>query len=215
MNIEQISFQIENSPALKLLRSKHASLALAFFHATFKVTNQFQIPFGQLKDKLARYLEHHSFGTSEEPYPIAAARYLDAWCDDQHRFLRKYYELNQDEPITELTADAERALEWLYSLEKREFVGTGSRFFSIFENMKRIVEQTEEDPKIQLARLKQQQKKIDREIQHIQTTNTPTRMDSTQIRERFLHILDDSRKLISDFRLVEDIFKNITRQIKE
>ena len=40
-------------------------------------------------------------------------------------------------------------------------------------------------------------------------------MDATQIRERFLNLIEDSRRLISEFRLVEDIFKDITRNIKE
>src|SRR3990167_7692117 len=40
-------------------------------------------------------------------------------------------------------------------------------------------------------------------------------MDGTQIRERFLNLIEDSCRLISEFRLVEDIFKEITKTIKE
>ena len=57
-------------------------------------------------------------------------------------FIRKYFELNQDEPMTELTADTERAIEWMQSLEKKEFVGTQSHdFLSIYDNIRKIADQ--------------------------------------------------------------------------
>lgn len=80
---------------------------------------------------------------------------LDLWSNDSQGFIRKYFELNQDEAMTELTADTERALEWIQNLEKREFVGTQSRFLSIYENMKRIADQTEDNPVSRLSFLKE------------------------------------------------------------
>ena len=115
--------------------------------------------------------------------------------------------------MTELTADTERALEWIQGLERREFVGTQSRFLSIYENMKRIADQTEDDPGSRLSFLKEQRKKLDDEIKEIQATGMVNRMDATQVRERFLNLIEDSRRLISEFRLVEDIFKDLTRKI--
>ncbi len=214
LKFDQIAFQIDHSPTLRLLRSDYASLALSFFQFAFKTNNRLQIPYSTLKELLERFLVHLDDAARRE-FSFPAQHYLDLWCDDQHRFLRKYYEMNHDEPMTELTYDAERALEWLHGLEKREFVGTQSRFLSIFENMKRIVDQTEDDPASRLAYLKIQRKQLDEEIKRIQTTGVLDRMDSTQIRERFLNLLEDSRRLLSEFRLVEDIFKELTRNIKE
>ncbi len=214
MDFDKIAFQFDNSPALRLLRNKHASLALSFFQYAFKANNRLQIPYAELKELLVVFLEHLD-DASKNDHALLPQQFLDQWCDDENGFLRKYFEINQDEPITELTYDTERVIEWVHGLEKKAFVGTQSRFLSIFEDMRRIADQTEENPATRLEFLKNQRKKLDEEIKRIQTTGILDRMDSTQIRERFLNLLDDSRRLLSEFRLVEDIFKDLTRQIKE
>ena len=40
-------------------------------------------------------------------------------------------------------------------------------------------------------------------------------MDPTQVREGFLNLIDDSRRLISDFGWVDEIFKEMAQKIKE
>lgn len=186
---------------------------MSFFFYAFKLKNRLQIPYAELKELLSEFLT--SIEESEQESNLSPQQLLDNWSHDNQGFIRKYFELNQDEPMTELTADTERALEWMQSLEKREFVGTQSRFLSIYENMKRIADQTEDDPAARLVFLKEQRKKLDNEIKTIQETGVVNRMDATQIRERFLNLVDDSRRLVSEFRLVEDIFKDMTRKIKE
>lgn len=214
VNFERILFHIEYSASLRLLRSKQAPLAMSFFFFAFKLKNRLQIPYSELKELLTQFLENLDNNTKQE-FTLSPQQFLDLWSNDSHGFIRKYFELNQDEPMTELTADTERALEWIRNLEKREFVGAQSRFLSIYESMKRIADQTEENPTFRLSYLKDQRKKIDDEIKDIQATGVVNRMDATQIRERFLNLIEDSRRLISEFRLVEDIFKDITRKIKE
>lgn len=187
---------------------------MSFFFFAFKLKNRLQIPYSELKELLTEFLENVDDDAKQE-YTFLPQQFLDLWSNDNQGFIRKYFELNQDEPMTELTADTERALEWIQSLEKREFVGTQSRFLSIYESMKRIADQTEDDPDSRLSFLKEQRKKLDDEIKEIQATGIVNRMDATQIRERFLNLIEDSRRLISEFRLVEDIFKDLTRKIKE
>jgi Protein of unknown function (DUF3375) len=214
LDFDRLLFHIERSATLRLLRSRQAPLAMSFFFFAFKLKNRLQIPYFELKELLTQFLENLNDDIKQE-YTWSPQQFLDFWSNDQQEFIRKYFELNQDEPMTELTADTERALEWIQSLEKREFVGTQSRFLSIYESMKQIADQTEDDPDSRLSFLKEQRKKIDDEIRKIQATGVVNRMDATQIRERFLNLIEDSRRLISEFRLVEDIFKDITRKIKE
>jgi len=214
LDFERVLFHIEHSATLRLLQSRQATLALSFFFFAFKTKNRLQIPYSELKELLVEFLENLDEKAKLE-YTLLPQQFLDLWSNDNQGFIRKYFELNQDEPMTELTADTERALEWVQNLEKREFISTQSRFLSIYENMKRIADQTEDDPDSRLSFLKEQRKKLDDEIKEIQTTGIVNRMDATQIRERFLNLIEDSRRLISEFRLVEDIFKDITRRIKE
>ncbi|MCW5588332.1 MAG: DUF3375 family protein [Legionellales bacterium] len=214
MEFERVLFHTEHSATLRLLRSKHAPFAMSFFFFAFKKKGRLQIPYSELKELLTQFLENLDDEAKKE-HSLTAQQFLDLWSHDHQGFIRKYFELNQDEPVTELTADTERALEWMRNLEKKEFVGTQSRFLSIYENMKQIADQTEENPQSRLSYLKDQRKKLDEEIKQIQTTGVVSRMDGTQIRERFLNLIEDSRRLISEFRLIEDIFKDITRKIKE
>lgn len=214
MDFDWAFFHIEHSATLRLLRDKHAPLILSFFSFAFKSKNRLQVPYVELHSLLAQFLDSLN-EEARQGVSLSPQKLLDVWSDDQHAFIRKYFELNQDEPMTELTADTERAIEWMQSLEKKEFVGTQSRFLSIYENMRKIADQTEQNPASRLAFLKEQKKEIDEEIKHIQATGIVHRMDPTQIRERFLHLMEDSRRLISEFRLIEEIFKDITRKIKE
>lgn len=187
---------------------------MSFFFFSFKTKNRLQIPYSELKELLTQFLDNLDDQAQQE-YALSSQQFLEIWSNESHRFIRKYFELNQDDPTTELTSDAERALEWMQHLEKKEFIGTQSRFLSIYENLKQIANQTENDPSSRLSFLKEQRKKLDDEIKAIQTTGCVNRMDATQIRERFLNLIEDSRRLVSEFRLVEDIFKDITREIKE
>ncbi len=76
-----------------------------------------QIPYAELKELLVQFLDNLNDHSKQE-YALSPQQFLDLWSNDQHEFIRKYFELNQDEPMTELTADTERALEWVQSLEK-------------------------------------------------------------------------------------------------
>lgn len=222
MDFDQIAFHLENSVTLKLLKSEYASISVGFFFYAFKKNYKAQIPQRELQVQLELYLQQdpealQKFTSSKERsnWSSLAEHLLNLWCDDKHRFLRKYYDYDSDTPIMELSYDTERALEWMESLEKREFVGTHSRFFMIFQNLRTIVEQTHPDPQMRLKYLEQRKKEVTQEIKEIQETGTYKRMDVTQVRERFLNLIDDSRRLVSDFGLVEEIFKELTQKIKE
>ena len=89
------------------------------------------IPFPELTEKLESYLEEmneHDTGK----YPRLARDYLKEWSDDDHRFIRLYDLANSDAPLCELTANTEKAINWIDSLKPTEFVGTESRFLQIF-----------------------------------------------------------------------------------
>lgn len=222
MDFDQIAFHLENSVTLKLLKSDYASLAVGFFFYAFKKNYKAQIPVLELQAQLELYLQQdpesiqkYNSTKDKQTWTQFAEHLLNLWCDDKHRFLRKYYDYSSDTPIIELSYDTERALEWMETLEKREFVGTHSRFFMIFQNLRTIVEQTHPDPQMRLKYLEQRKKEVNQEIKEIHETGTYKRMDVTQVRERFLNLIDDSRRLVSDFGLVEEIFKELTQKIKE
>lgn len=214
MEFDQIKFHMEQSASIRLLRSEHSALALGFFQFAFKKSARLQIPMLELAAMLDSYIENLP-DEFRQGITGKGEHYINLWCSDKHRFLRRYYEKDQDEPITELTFDTERALEWMWSLEKKEFVGTQSRFSAIFENIKNIVQKASTNPEIRIRHLKSRRQEIDSEIKSIERTGVAQRMDDTLIREKFVNLIEDARRLISDFCLVEDIFKDLTATIKK
>jgi len=150
-----------------------------------------------------------------DAYPAAAQAYLSRWCDDQHGYLRKYFESGSDQPVYELTPATERVLRWLEDLGRVEFVGTESRFLQIFSLLEEIVRRSTEDPELRLAQLQKEKAALDREIDEVSRTGRVDRYSSTQVKERFIKANEEARRLVGDFREVESNFRIVTRRMQE
>jgi len=214
LEFDQINYHLGNSPALRILKSDHAPLILGFLNHAFKKSKRLQIPYSELRSNLEKYLAYRE---TIEPgkHTQSADHYLELWCDENHRFIRRYYELSSDDPVTELTYDAEIAIDWVEDLEKKEFVGTQSRLLSIFDHLESLAENADDSPESRTKLLKSKRSLINNELKKIEETGEVERMEATHIKERFLNILDDFRRLVTDFRLVEDIFKELAGRIKK
>lgn len=204
---------LQTSPAVRLLRSQSAAMIVSFLFETFKRDHVLTLPRTTLLERLRDHLDDlRAF--EPEAYPRSTEAYLNEWCEDG-RFLRMFYEQGSDDPVVELTPDAERVLQWIEDLGPREFVGTESRFQRIFELLQEIVERSEEDPEARIARLEAEKAEIEREIERIRLTGQVVTMSGTQVRERFLEANELARALLADFREVEHNFKQITRQVQQ
>lgn len=217
VHIDELEHLFTSSTVLRLLRSDNAPLVLGFLHRVFKTTEKITIPYSAILEALNGYLEDFS-SEQRTRYPNSAKNYLDLWCDEQHQYLRRYYDTG-DDPVVELTTETEKVLTWVAELNKQEFVGTESRFLRIFELLQDIIRNTTTDPKVKLADLIQQRSELDREIseinQLIKDSSSISGFTGTQVRERFYLANTEARKLVSDFREVEENFKTITRTIRE
>lgn len=150
----------------------------------------------------------------EEAFPRSAAAYLNDWTDSANGWLRKYYPSGSDLAHFELTAATEKAIEWLGSLGKRQFVGTESRLLAIFDLLKQMIEGSESDPQTRIAELEKRKAELDAEIARIQAGQLDL-MDETRVRERFLEVSSSARSLLADFREVEQNFRGLDREVRE
>lgn len=202
-------------PAWRLLRAEHASLVMGFLYATFIAPNCRILAQGELVSQLDDYLFHlRQTGLGDNAFPQSASAYLDAWASDENGWLRKYYPADSDEPHFDVTPSAERAIEWLVSLEQRQFVGTESRLMTVFALLRQIVEGTQSDPDVRIAELQKRKAALDAEIARIRGGNVPL-MDGTQIKDRFVQMEGTARQLLSDFRQVEQNFRGLDRSARE
>ena len=201
-------------PAWRLLVADHAPLIVSFLHDTFIRPNVRTLSQPELVTRLDDYLFSLRADLGEDMFPREAVHYLDTWASDEHAWLRKYYPPNSDEVHFDITPATERAIDWLVDLGQRRFVGTESRLMAIFDLLHQLVQGTEMDPWARISELERRKQEIDSEIAHIREGSLYV-LDATRIKERFQHIATTARGLLSDFREVEQNFRDLDRAIRE
>ena len=216
MQHDEIKRLLSFSPTVKLLRSQNAPLIISFLYEEFKVNNRITLPAYELINRLAEYIEaledKELMNTEGKDSLVMARKFLDNWCNEEHRFLKRFPD-DQGEPIVELTTHTEKAFQWMENLQKREFVGTESRFLNIYRQLRELIDNTSADPKRRIKELEKKRKAITREINDIKKLGTVATFNDTQIKERFYNITKTARELLSDFKEVEHNFKDISLNI--
>ncbi|HEV2483742.1 MAG TPA: DUF3375 domain-containing protein [Puia sp.] len=221
MPIPELSYLFETAPSVQIIRMRNAHWVIPFLFSAFKSENVLSLPESRLIGLLAEELRNHleemedleeariEFGEDEES---RSRKYLLNWV--QRRLLQDFPDA---EAVTQyqLSAHTEKIFQWLQSLEKRQFVGTESRFRFLFQTLREMVEYTEDDTTKRLEELKNRKAEIDKEIKRIEMGFKPEIYTNAQIRERLEWFVRLSHELISDFREVEDNFKYIHRNIVE
>ncbi|HZA02148.1 MAG TPA: DUF3375 domain-containing protein [Hyphomicrobiaceae bacterium] len=214
MDYETLDSLRQNHPAWKLLRAGHAALIVSFLHRTYIKPNVRTLRESELASRLEDTLFHLRQGLGSDAFPRDASGYLDDWASDNHGWLRKYYAPDSDEPSFDITSATEQAIAWLASLSQRIFIGTESRLLTVFELLRQLAEGTETDPQVRIAELERRRAEIDSEIARIREGVLPL-IDNTGVRERFLQIASTAQGLLSDFRAVEQNFRDLDRATRE
>lgn len=222
MTSENITFLIQSSPALQMLRLRNAGWVLPFLYTVFKENRRMVVKEEQLVPLLAETLSQHADGTEDleeariefgEDEESRSRKYLVSWV--QKRIL-------QDFPDTEgntnyqLSAYTEKVFQWMQNLQLgQNHVGTESRFKILFGSLRDMVENTEDDKEKKLQILKDRRAEIDKEIKALELGVAPPRYNNAQVQERLDLFIKLCYELIGDFREVEDNFKQIHRNIVE
>jgi hypothetical protein len=204
-----------------MLRLRNTHWILPFLYSIFKEDNKFSIPEAKLIQLLAEELGSQEDGVEDfeeatigfgEDEESRSRKYILNWV--QKRIL-------QDLPDTEgntqyqLSAHTEKVFQWMQTLQLRQHVGTESRFKMVFNSLRDIVENTEDDRSKRLEILKNKKAEIEKEIRAIEHGVVPERYNNAQVQERLELFTRLCYELISDFREVEDNFKGIHRSIVE
>jgi len=221
MSTPDISYLFESAPAVQIVRMRNAHWVIPFLFSAFKTENILSLPEPGLISLLAEELRNHSEGTEDleeariefgEDEESRARKYLLNWV--QRRLLQDFPD---EDAVTQyqLSAHTEKLFQWLQSLEKRQFVGTESRFRFLFQTLREMVEYTEDNAAKRLEELKNRKAEIDKEIKRIEMGFKPEIYTNAQLRERLEWFTRLSHELLSDFREVEDNFKYIHRHIVE
>lgn len=214
MEYADLKSQRKNNTAWRMLTSAHAPLVASFLYQVFIKSNKRSLPFDVVVSKLDDMLYHLNQLEGEKAYPKPASSYLDDWSGGSNAFLRKYYEKGNDIAQLDLTPGVEKAIEWLQTLQPRQFIGTESRLLTLYRLLREIVQNTEQDPQVRIAELEKQKQDLEQKIALIRS-GVVEEFDSTRIKERWFEAEDTARKLLSDFRQVEYNFRALDREVRE
>lgn len=198
-----------------MLAASNAPLIASFLYERFVRPNVRSALHHELASQLADHVHLvRQITGKEDGFRERAEEYLDEWASTEHGWLRRYYPPNSDEPCYDMTAAAGKAVEWLTSLEKQEFIGIESRLNTVLALLREIAEKTNADPSARIAELEKRKAQIDVEIRRIRDGHIPV-MEPVQVKERFLQMVQTARALLADFREMEQNFRALDRAIRE
>jgi len=212
----KISEIINYSPSVELLKLRNREVVIIFLINTF-ANQQGAISSETILSHLSDYLEYKQVEKDEEceieifdTYEIKAKKYIRKWTDSG--FLTNYQN-ERGEVFYELSAHSSKTIDWLSSLKKEEYVGTESKFKNIFNQLKELVEFTNEDKSKRIQLLEYKKLEIEHQIQQINSGDDIKVFEDFEIIPRFKQLSQSARELLSDFKEVEDNFKEITKEI--
>ena len=201
-------------PAWKLLQANHAALTISFLDEVFIQPNERSLSESHLQARLEDRLFQLRETEGDDAFPQSAAHYLNDWADNDKGWLRKFYPANSDEAHFDLTPAAEKAIQFLNGLTQRQFVGTESRLKTVFDLLQQMLEGVETDKQTRLNDLEKRKAEIEEEIARVESGDIEI-MEETAVRERFQQLSTTARELLSDFREVEQNFRQLDRQARE
>ena len=214
LDYDSVSTLRREHPAWRLLRADHAALVISVLHRNFVQPNVRTLGREDLAARVDDELFQLRERLGEDHFPQSAAHYLDEWAADDKGWLRKYYPAGTDEPHYDITPATEKVIDWLGQLGVQHFVGTESRLLTVFELLRQMSEGTELNPETRIADLERRKAKLDAQVQRIRAGQLLL-MDPTQIRERFLQMAETARSILTDFREVDQNFRDLDRSVRE
>jgi len=211
VNLDEIAEQQRNNATWRLLRSQNAPLVLAFLGGYFIETNRGATP----DENLINALDSFLYALREEDgdaYARSPQEYIAEWTD--RRWLRTFYPDGRSGAYYDVTSEFERAYTWVTNLESRELISTESRLHTLIELLRQIVYGTETDPETRIAELERRRTEIDEEITAVRE-NRAQLLDGSAVRDRYQQFASTARELLSDFRQVEENFRDLDRSARE
>jgi hypothetical protein len=212
----QIFTTLTSSPSVELLYLRNREMIINFLVRTFS-NKQIAILSENIHTQLADFLEGYevtSDGYSEispfDTYEIKAKKYIQLWTNKG--FLTNYPD-EQGDVFYELSSHSSKTIDWLASLKKEEFVGTESKFNNILNQLKELVEFTNEDAEKRIQLLEEKKLEIEQQIQRIKIGDDVKVFEEFEIVPRFNQLNQSAKELLSDFKEVEENFKEITKEI--
>lgn len=206
---------LKMSPSVALLRSRNYDIIIDFFIKVF--SNITVVSYENIHNQLTDFLNENGVEADEDedvffsdPYEVKSEKFIHHWTEKG--FLTNYR--NEDGEIYyELSSHSSKVIDWLSGLKREEYIGTESKFKSIITQLRELVEYTNEDREKRLQILEDKKLEIEQQIQRLQMGDDVKIFEEYEIVPRFQQVNKLAKELLSDFKDVDDNFKNIIKDI--
>ena len=215
MNKSKLADILNNSPSVDLLKARNRELILLFLVEVF--LSETAVSSENIHYKLADYLEKQGVEIDDEndiklidSFEEKAKKYIQLWTDKG--FLTNYQN-ETGEIFYELSSHSSKTIDWLTNLKKEEYIGAESKFKTLFNQLKELVEFTNEDKEKRLQLLENKKLEIEQQIQRLKMGEDVKVFEEYEIVPRFNDLTKLAKELLSDFKEVDDNFKAIIKEI--
>jgi hypothetical protein len=215
MDKVKLSDTLNSSPSVELLKARNRELIILFLVEIF--AQETAVSSENIHYKLENYLEEKGVEVDEEneirfsdTYEEKAKIYIQKWADKG--FLTNYQN-ETGEIYYELSSHSSKTIDWLTNLKKEEYIGAESKFKTLFNQLKELVEFTNEDKEKRLQLLEDKKLEIEQQIQRLKMGEDVKVFEEYEIVPRFNQLSKLAKELLSDFKEVDDNFKAIIREI--
>jgi Protein of unknown function (DUF3375) len=193
----------------KLLAADHGPLVMAVLQSLFDQEDK-TLAVSVAVERVTRDLD--LLRAQGHEMPQTAQLYLGDWLSQG--WLIRRFPTGAHEEVFELSSEAASALRWIESLHKPRAAATESRLASVMQQVIRLAEETDANPKTRLASLKAERDRIDQEIAAVERGGVRTLPDDRAV-ERAREVIALAQELASDFRNVRDAFDRLNRDLRQ
>lgn len=193
----------------RLLAADKSPLILAILQ-TLLLDNEKTLSSSVLKERLIREIEQ--LRASGEELPRTAQEYIADWL--AQGWITRRFPVGANEEEYELTTDAANAIRFITTVLRPRLAATESRLAVVMQQLTRLAEETDSNPKTRLAALMAERQRIDREIQSVQRAGVKALPDDRAL-ERIREIIALAEELTGDFHRVRDEFDKLNRHLRE
>lgn len=144
--------------------------------------------------------------------PQTAQGYSADWLAEG--WLSRRFPPGASEEEFELTAEAASALRFINTILKPRTTATESRLVNVIQQLCRLAEETDANPKTRMAALVAERDRIDSEIRALERGGVKTLPDERAL-ERAREIIALAEELAADFRNVRDEFDKLNRGLRQ
>lgn len=193
----------------KLLAADKAPLVVAMLQTLFQAEDKV-LPTSVLNERLTRDLD--SLRGNGHSLPQTAQAYVADWLTQG--WLARRLPAGASEEEFELTSEALNALRYVSTLMKPRTAATESRLANVMQQVVRLAEETDANPKTRMEALQAERDRIDNEIRALERGGVKTLPDDRAV-ERAREIIVLAQELAGDFRNVRDAFDRLNRELRQ